>query len=280
MTAARRILESLRPTEKPTVMELVRDAGLDVSDWARYDGTPSANPAFCYEWCFEQEGIFVFNIWLEEIEVEGEQLVLQLNMRKAALEAEGPRRNRARRFDSAVRRAYETRSLSRAVILDRPLGSTKGATVRRLDKTPWTVTDYDERSGDFVLKRGIHSPASAALPETQERARIEGQLARRLVKHRRREAKLRDAKIEKHRREHDDRLSCEVPGCGFDFEATYGALGRGYAQVHHLIPLASLDAEGEEVRLEDLAIVCANCHAMLHRHGECHELGSLLPGAT
>jgi hypothetical protein len=31
------------------------------------------------------------------------------------------------------------------------------------------------------------------------------------------------------------RLRCEV--CGFDFSATYGALGEGFCEVHHLVPL-------------------------------------------
>lgn len=59
-------------------------------------------------------------------------------------------------------------------------------------------------------------------------------------------------------------LACEV--CGFDFEARYGALGHGYAECHHLIPLAQL-ADVRETRLQDLAIVCANCHRMFHRGG-------------
>ena len=55
-------------------------------------------------------------------------------------------------------------------------------------------------------------------------------------------------------------LACEV--CGFDFAATYGALGENYAECHHKKPLA----DGKRVtRLADLAIVCANCHRMLHR---------------
>lgn len=57
-------------------------------------------------------------------------------------------------------------------------------------------------------------------------------------------------------------LSCEV--CGFDFHKTYGQLGQGYAECHHLIPLSEL---GTTVRnsIKDLAIVCSNCHRMLHK---------------
>lgn len=58
------------------------------------------------------------------------------------------------------------------------------------------------------------------------------------------------------------RLSCEV--CGFDFEETYGELGIGFAECHHTLPLAEAAAV-RATRLSDLAVVCANCHRMLHR---------------
>ena len=59
------------------------------------------------------------------------------------------------------------------------------------------------------------------------------------------------------------RLICEV--CDFDFVSFYGEqLGEGFAECHHRIPLAEL-VEEARTRLEDLAIVCPNCHRMLHR---------------
>jgi HNH endonuclease len=57
-------------------------------------------------------------------------------------------------------------------------------------------------------------------------------------------------------------LACEA--CRFDFLKTYAELGRGFAECHHLTPLALL-TESTQTRMEDLAIVCANCHRMLHR---------------
>ena len=58
------------------------------------------------------------------------------------------------------------------------------------------------------------------------------------------------------------RLVCEA--CGFDFATVYGRFGEGFAECHHRVPLASLDGEAA-TRMEDLAIVCANCHRVLHR---------------
>lgn len=57
-------------------------------------------------------------------------------------------------------------------------------------------------------------------------------------------------------------LACEV--CDFEFTERYGDLGHGFIEVHHRKPVASL-SPGDKTRLEDLALVCANCHRMLHR---------------
>lgn len=57
-------------------------------------------------------------------------------------------------------------------------------------------------------------------------------------------------------------LKCEV--CGFDFLKFYGELGEGYIECHHLVPLAELKVE-TTTKLSDLALVCANCHRMIHR---------------
>lgn len=90
---------------------------------------------------------------------------------------------------------------------------------------------------------------------------IEG--GRRLVTHYRieRNAGLAAAKkatvLEQH-----GRLECEC--CRFDFFVAYGAKGEGFCEVHHRQPLSELD-KPKETALEDLAVVCANCHRMLHR---------------
>lgn len=53
--------------------------------------------------------------------------------------------------------------------------------------------------------------------------------------------------------------------CGFDFEATYGALGRGFVHVHHLTELSTVGPGYEVDPVNELRPVCPNCHAMLHR---------------
>jgi 5-methylcytosine-specific restriction protein A len=58
------------------------------------------------------------------------------------------------------------------------------------------------------------------------------------------------------------RLFCCV--CTFDFAATYGAIGEGFIECHHTRPLSEL-VEETVTRLSDLALVCSNCHRMIHR---------------
>jgi 5-methylcytosine-specific restriction protein A len=57
-------------------------------------------------------------------------------------------------------------------------------------------------------------------------------------------------------------LVCEA--CGFDFHAAYGNIGYGFAECHHIIPLSDLH-HGVKTKLSDLAVVCSNCHRMLHK---------------
>lgn len=107
---------------------------------------------------------------------------------------------------------------------------------------------------------------------------VEGVRTIGLRSHRTRETRLRHAKLREARsRSPDGRLRCEVPGCGFDFEDTYGPIGIGYAQVHHRRPLADA-SKPVTTRLEDLVVICANCHAMVHRFGECRSLDDLMIG--
>ena len=67
-------------------------------------------------------------------------------------------------------------------------------------------------------------------------------------------------------------LRCEV--CNFDFAATYGELGIGYIEAHHTRPISTL-AVGHRTKLSELALVCANCHRMLHRQADPADLDGL-----
>lgn len=84
-----------------------------------------------------------------------------------------------------------------------------------------------------------------------------------LVAHYRRE---RNRQIVQKKKQHVLRdtgtLECEV--CGFDFEKTYGERGKEFCEVHHKNPLSEA-IDIVNTKLSDLAIVCSNCHRMIHR---------------
>ena len=72
--------------------------------------------------------------------------------------------------------------------------------------------------------------------------------------------------------------------CGFDFEATYGELGRGFIQVHHIVPGSQLTSKYVLDPVTDLVPLCPNCHAMAHRRTpdpySPAELRRLIRGST
>jgi 5-methylcytosine-specific restriction protein A len=68
------------------------------------------------------------------------------------------------------------------------------------------------------------------------------------------------------------RLMCEC--CKFDFSVRYGELGQGYIECHHTIPVSEY-TENAKTRVQDLALVCSNCHRMLHRKRPWLSIGEL-----
>lgn len=52
--------------------------------------------------------------------------------------------------------------------------------------------------------------------------------------------------------------------CGFNFEKTFGSLGKDYIHVHHVNPLYEIDKVHELNPFTDLIPICPNCHSMIH----------------
>lgn len=88
----------------------------------------------------------------------------------------------------------------------------------------------------------------------------EGGLLMVLHKRRERSSRLRRQKLNATRRAGLP-VACEV--CSFNFEHTYGPLGTGYIEIHHVRPLH--DSGPTTTKLSDLALLCSNCHRMIHR---------------
>lgn len=134
-----------------------------------------------------------------------------------------------------------------------------------------TIKAFTEREAEMLqaaqaIEEGIGSGELHLLPPQPDElddtgaTAVEGRLLVRRALVRERDPKLRARKIAEVQ-ERRLRLRCEV--CAFDFASTYGELGAGYIEVHHVTPLHVSGTR--ETKLDDLACVCANCHRMCHR---------------
>ena len=113
---------------------------------------------------------------------------------------------------------------------------------------------------------------SAAVDKKENEVFPEGRRIERLHKARERSSRLVALAKEKHSRANGGNLPCEV--CGFDFREKYGDRGTHFIEAHHKVPLKKLDKLiSTETRVKDLAMVCANCHRMLHRNPQANIKG-------
>lgn len=157
-------IESLKPSERLRVIDLVSEAGIDVSDWANFKGgieKAASNPKYCYEWSYEDydKKLIVLNLWYENIEVSDGAIVQKLNLRKTSEDASSsPQSRRALKMDFSLQKAARLNWPVRVIICDGPprnVNATKSSADRRLlDGESWYIQSYDSRTGDCVLVRG------------------------------------------------------------------------------------------------------------------------------
>jgi hypothetical protein len=177
-------LELLRPTSKPNVMDLLREAGHDVDYWkVNQDGSavekPAANPNYCYDWSFGShvDGI-VLCVWHGLLRVNGDRIVYLEPMRTlceglyevAASSARTPKERdrarqqavRARAFYGLVQQAYEQLLQIRMIVNEGDMRSRSELGIdssrvhrRMLDCEPWYVHEYDEKTGAGLIVRGL-----------------------------------------------------------------------------------------------------------------------------
>ena len=113
-------------------------------------------------------------------------------------------------------------------------------------------------------------------PEQDDTGAREGALLFRLHRSRERNRSLVHRKLQDALKKKGS-LACEV--CGFDFQLQYHGLQEPFIECHHLAPLSRLRPKGR-TRLRDLALVCPNCHRMLHRQGDPSDLRALRARVT
>lgn len=166
------MLEDIRPTRKYFVHDLVREAGLDVSDWSnskRGAAGARTNPKYCYEWVFVEPGkAIVLNLWHVLLEEEADGRIIHRGNFREDAEIQfargrgNPWGRRARKLDEALQLANRDNLAIRVILnagrrrdRDDPEAKASQVTERELDAEPWALISYDSATGAHVLARGM-----------------------------------------------------------------------------------------------------------------------------
>ena len=260
------VLDSLLPTERNRIYDLVRDAGVDVSDWETSKGrakSAASNPKYCYNWSFVEHGrVVVLNLWHSDMVERDGTVTDQWNARDIAMRGKGVTVVRANSMDAAIQEAYRDNLPIRVVICEGtkrnrndPNSNASMVSHRRLDPEPWHVASYDYATGQCTLMRGLGGGADAYvdqfdMPQPEggpaERVTVKGSAFVRRPEVRR--FALLRAKGE-----------CEFCGeKGFQMQN-----GRIYIETHHVVPLH----DGGNDSVGNVAVLCPNHHREAH-HGK------------
>lgn len=137
----------------------------------------------------------------------------------------------------------------------------------KLDQDIWDEFAND-RGNLAIIAQAIKSNAALLLaPQTVEEEQVqedeefaEGRVLARMHTIRERNRTLARKK-KQDILDKSGNLACEA--CGFDFAVKYGKIGQGFAECHHNMPISELKP-GAKTKLENLTILCANCHRIIH----------------
>jgi hypothetical protein len=136
----------------------------------------------------------------------------------------------------------------------------------------WILTDDGIQASQKWQSTTAVGQQQAAFVELQKQDRVkkdllafelehevfEGAKHQRLTSYYERRPELRTAAIAIHG------TVCKV--CKFDFGMAYGPHGQNFIEVHHLKPVSTLGKSVPVSPENDMTVLCANCHRMVHRN--------------
>ncbi len=269
-------ISDLQPKQRLRVYDLVREAGIDVSDWSNYSlpNSPERNPKYCYEWSFVGSDRVVVCLWFAEMRQDADGIFQELNYveipaHRAGLSAVQKKRRGS--MNLAFRVAHIRDLPVRTIIVDGPVDDKGDRSVERrsLDPEPWHVADYDDDTGLCLLRRGGMPVAPAAIPNNDTLndlagldltllGRDEAEQILKTVSGVKRDSAVRRAVIRR------CNGTCERPGClaKRDFP--------GFLDVHHILGAEKSDRPWTCIAL------CPNCHREAHFASERDELNAEL----
>lgn len=137
---------------------------------------------------------------------------------------------------------------------------------------PWNVFGGGDETNNFLISRGFEvwnkikgeRVGIEPIEENETKTFEEGSSLYAL--HRKLERDSAVAKLAKKRRlSEKGELTCDV--CGFSFQEVYGSVGSGYIEAHHTVPVSEMAKRGKKkTHMAEIALVCSNCHRMIHRY--------------
>lgn len=123
------------------------------------------------------------------------------------------------------------------------------------------LTNLDERIVELIDPNIDYKPLDPIIDD-EEKSFPEGKIKYRLHKHKERSKKLIKLAKNNFKQNNNGRLFCQV--CNFDFVKKYGPIGEGFIEAHHMLPISEID-EHHETDINDIILLCSNCHRMIHR---------------
>jgi len=171
-------LSTIKPASPHRLIDLVKAAGVDVSDWQNYKGGKlyaARNPKYCYEWAFVAANkLVVLNLWYDQMKERSNGVVfIEMNHRHFASQRSGIERVRALRMDEAIQTAQKENLPIRVIVLEGnrrdtsdPQAKASRVTKRLLDPMAWSVSAYNWKTGESVITRGLHSGNTSTVNES------------------------------------------------------------------------------------------------------------------
>ena len=123
-------------------------------------------------------------------------------------------------------------------------------------------TDRLKKTADMLkiaLSLGYNQDTES-IANKNEYSASEGSILLRIHKQRERNSAIVKKKKKEFSQKHG-KLFCEV--CYFNYYNVYGDLGKDFIECHHTVQISDMKPN-HKTRLDDLVLLCANCHRMIH----------------
>jgi len=260
-------LIKIKPLKHTRIIDIVQEAGIDVSDWSNFKGgvnKASTNPKYCFEWGFIETGrVALLNLWYTAMKETNGVIYQDLNLRKDSegykKDKRGRWRSRALSLDKVIQQAWLNNLpilvniCDENIVKDKPKSRVARADRRMLDKELWKIVRYDEKTGDCRVERG--EARSKYVDQHSESLDKDISPNRREVigKVFDRDPIVRQAVLER------AKGHCEY--CSKEGFRKSG--GKIYLETHHIIHLSKYGPD----KIDNVIALCPNDHKEVH-HGE------------